>query len=267
MVVTGASSGIGAAAARALAATGAAVAVVGRSRARTAEVARDCGATPFVCDFSRLAEVRVLANELRERYGRVDVLANNAGTYGRGDERTEDGHELVEQVNHLAPFLLTNLLLDAFGVGARVLTTSSRLHLAGARRPEGGAVGGRHVAWRRYATTKLENLWFSSELARRLAPRGVAAAAFHPGSVRTRFGQRGGPVALLYRTPLGALVLEPPEVGADTLVWLATAPVGDGWESGGYYARRRPAHASRLAVDPRLARLSWERSEALVGLR
>ncbi len=265
VVVTGASAGIGAAAAQALAAAGARVAVVGRTPAKTEAVAARCGGTPFVCDFARLDSVRDLAAELVADYGRVDVLANNAGLYARRRELTVDGHELTFQVNHLAPFLLTNLLADHLADDARVITTSSRAHLAGRVDRADLESSGRYVAFCTYATTKLENLLFSSELARRLDARGVSAAAFHPGSVRSDFARRGGAVALVHRTPLGRVVLHSPESGADTLCWLATAPRDSSWRSGGYYARRRPARALEVVGDRGLAGWLWSRSAELVG--
>ncbi|MDA8290316.1 MAG: SDR family NAD(P)-dependent oxidoreductase [Actinomycetota bacterium] len=266
VVVTGASSGIGEAAARSLARAGAEVAVVGRSPERTEAVAKGCGATPFVCDFSRLEEVRQLAASLAARYTAIDVLANNAGLFSRRRVTTTDGFELTEQVNHLAPFLLTNLLDDRLGPGSRVVTTSSRVHLYGRLGPDGAAPAGPYGGWRAYSRSKLENVLFSNELARRLAARGATSVAFHPGSVRTGFGRRGGAVSLVYGTPIGRLVLVSPRSGADTLVWLASAPVGSGWEPGGYYFRRRPARARESARDPALAARLWERSARDVGL-
>jgi len=267
VVVTGASAGIGAAAATMLSRGGAHVAVVGRSAEKTRGVARRCDGTPFVCDFARLAEVRRVADELSASFTRIDVLANNAGLYVRRREITADGHELTFQVNHLAPFLLTNLLAERLRGHGTVVTTSSRAQLLGGIDREDLGAPRRYHALRAYATTKLENVLFTKELARRWSGHAVAAAAFHPGSVRSEFGRRGGlAIGLVYRTPLGRVVLRSPEVGADTLCWLATSEAGASWESGGYYANRRPARAHRSADDERLAAWLWERSEELVGI-
>ncbi|MFI5611035.1 SDR family NAD(P)-dependent oxidoreductase [Amycolatopsis sp. NPDC051903] len=183
VVITGASSGIGAAAARRFAALGDRVAVVGRSPEKTAAVADGVG-EPFTADFAQLDDVRALAEALRSRYPKIDVLAHNAGGQFRERTTTVDGHELTMQVNHFAPFLLTHLLAESLD-GARVVVTSSRAHgygrldltdLDGART--------RYNSLRRYATTKLANLLFARELARRLP---VSAASFHPGTVAGDF--------------------------------------------------------------------------------
>ena len=267
VVVTGASAGIGAAAAQAFSRAGAELAIVGRSLDKTAAVAARVRATPFVCDFARLEDVRRLAAMLQDRYPRIDVLANNAGMLSRRRELSADGHELTFQVNHLAPFLLTNLLSPCLGAGSRVIQTSSRAQFI-------GYVNRRDLESRRfylpfqvYGTTKLENVLFTTELQRRWGERGVSAAAFHPGTVRTEFGRQGGISDILYTTWLGDLVLLPPERGADTLVWLATTTPGSDWVPGGYYAKRRRFTPSAQARRAALARWLWDRSAELVGLR
>ncbi len=266
VVITGASTGIGAAAAEALAGAGAQLALVGRSPEKTAAVAGRLRATPFVCDFARFDQVRRLAEDLSARYERIDVLANNAGLLSRYREVTPDGHELTFQVNHLAPFLLTNLLLPRLGTGARVIQTSSRAQHLGRVDKADLEAGRRYRAFPVYGTTKLENVLFTRELQRRHGDRGLSAVAFHPGTVRTEFNRRGGAVNLLYNTPVGNLVLLTPAQGADTLVWLATSAPGRDFVPGGYYARRRPSRPARQADDLDLAAWLWERSAELVGL-
>lgn len=273
VVITGGSSGIGAAAAAALARLGAAVAIVGRSPVKTQAVAAATGAAPFTCDFAQLDRVRRLAGELAAAYARIDVLANNAGLLSRRRVLTADGHELTLQVNHLAPFLLTHLLAERLGEGSKVLVTSSRMQLVGridrrdlAPRGDGTERTPRYRPLRVYGTTKLENVLFASELARRWGGRGVAAASFNPGTVRTDFGRRGGlAVALAYRSPIRHLLLSPAE-GADTLVWLASTPAGEAWRPGGCYERRRPARSHPRARDQGLAAWLFDRSAELVGL-
>ncbi len=280
VVVTGGSSGIGAAAAAACGGLGATVAIVGRSPEKTSAVAAQTGAMPFTCDFARLDEVRRLAGELAAAFPRIDVLANNAGLLSRRRILTVDGHELTLQVNHLAPFLLTHLLAERLGEGAKVITTSSRMQLAGhidrselelpragaASHGRGAGSSRRYRPFRVYGTTKLANVLFSAELARRWAARGVAAASYNPGAVRTDFGRRGGlAVSLAYRSPVRHLLLSPAE-GADTLVWLASTQPGEAWKAGGCYARRRLTRTHPQAGDEELAAWLFDRSMGLVGL-
>lgn len=269
VVVTGASDGIGAAAARALAARGERVVVVGRSPDRTRAVAREIGAPHHVADFARLDEVRRLAATLRERYPRIDVLANNAGGLMGPHERTVDGFERTLQVNHLAPFLLTHGLLEPLlAARGRVVTTSS----VAARLFSGLDVDDLHhtrayTPLTAYADAKLANVLFTRELHRRFHGAGLSAAAFHPGIVATGFaGETTDPLGRLYRSPLRRLVMVSPAQGADTLVWLATARPGHDWASGGFFRRRRPARTSSRADDPALAAALWERSAEMVGV-
>ena len=269
VVVTGGSDGIGAAAARMLADRGDEVVVVGRSPDKTRVIAAATGAEGHVADFTRLDEVRELARELRGRHPRVDVLLNNAGLIA-GPRRTltADGHELTFQVNHLAGFLLTTLLREPLAAAqGRVITTSSR---AGAARDARVAPGDLDLAegydgLRAYKASKLANVLFTRELARRWGPLAVSAAAAHPGMVRSQWG-RTGPAAVRFvvASPL-RFAMRSPERGADTLVWLATSDPGRDWKSGGYFADRKPA-ANRGADDPELAAELWDRSAQMCGL-
>jgi NAD(P)-dependent dehydrogenase (short-subunit alcohol dehydrogenase family) len=228
VVLTGASDGIGAAAARRLHRSGAQVVVVGRSAEKTAAVAAELdGALALTADFARLDDVRRLAAQLRERLPRIDVLANNAGaSFGRRAV-TVDGHEQTFQVDHLAPYLLTRLLEEPLrAVRGRVVVTASFVHwVGGVRRGHlAEAVGARgpYVATRAYARAKWCNVLFTRELARRWTPE-VTAACFDPGAVATSFGRAaGGVTGVAFRTPLTAFMRTPAQ-GADTLVWLATA--------------------------------------------
>ena len=270
VVVTGGSDGIGAAAARMLASRGDEVVIVGRSPDKTRAVAAETGAEGHVADFTRLDQVRDLARELRSRHSRVDVLLNNAGLIA-GPQRTvtADGHELTFQVNHLAGFLLTMLLREPIAAArGKVITTSSR---AGTARDATVVPGDLDMAegydgLRAYKASKLANILFTRELARRWGPLGVSAAAAHPGMVRSQWG-RSGPAAvrLVMNSPF-RLAMRSPERGADTLVWLATSAPGRDWESGGYFADRKPAAANRAADDASLAAELWDRSAHMCGL-
>ncbi|MCZ2836824.1 SDR family NAD(P)-dependent oxidoreductase [Modestobacter sp. VKM Ac-2985] len=265
VVVTGASDGIGAAAARRLHRSGAQVVVVGRSPEKTAAVAAELdGARSATVDLARLDDVRRLAAELAE-LPRIDVLAHNAGASFARRELTEDGHERTAQVDHLGPYLLTRLLEDQLRAsGARVVTTSSFMHWAGgARRGHLLDRVGPHLASRAYARAKWCNVLFTRELARRWAPE-VSATCFDPGAVASSFGTTsGGITGLVFRTPLTAFMRTPAQ-GADTLVWLATAD--DGWRNGGHHADRSPAWTAPSARDDARARELWEVSARLVGL-
>ncbi|NEN51218.1 SDR family NAD(P)-dependent oxidoreductase [Modestobacter muralis] len=268
VVVTGASDGIGAAAARRLHRAGAQVVVVGRSAEKTAAVAAELdGARALTADLARLDDVRRLAAQLAD-LPRVDVLVNNAGASFPRREVTVDGNERTFQVDHLAPYLLTRLLEPQLrAAGGRVVTTSSFVHWGGVSRRGhlAEAVESRppYVATRAYARAKWCNVLFTRELARRWAPE-VTATCFDPGGVATGFGRSaGGVTGLLFRSPLVAF-LRTPAQGADTLVWLATAP--DGWRNGAHHAHRsRTITAPSARDDVRAAEL-WELSAGLVGL-
>ncbi len=266
-MVTGASDGIGAAAARALAARGHHVVVVGRSAQKTAAVAREIGAPHHLADFGDLADVRRLADELRA-YDRIDVLANNAGGIFGDPTPTVDGFERTFQVNHLAPFLLTTRLLDVLLASrAAVLQTSSvGARLFGHLRLDEVAHDTRVAPQQAYGTAKLANILFTTELHRRFHADGLAAAAFHPGVVATGFAADSAGVVRRFYTGVARRFMTTPERGADQLVWLATGRPGLDWESGRYYERRRPARRVNAQVgDAELARALWERSAELLG--
>ncbi len=271
VVVTGASAGIGAATARRLSAAGARVLPVGRNPEKTRRVAKDVGEEPLIADFSELDQVRRLAEQITERTDRVDVLANNAGGTFSGRTDTVDGHELTFQVNHLAPFLLTNLLRERLVAteGSRVVVTSSAANALGRIDLDDLDLRRRHfLSFAAYANAKLCNILFVRELGRRWGQaqgQGVTATAFHPGTVASEFGRDSSLVGLLYRTPLKSLFTIDSDAGAAPLVWLAARP--DPRDADGQYLDRfSPGRPNRAADDPFLAAGLWERSAAMVGI-
>jgi NAD(P)-dependent dehydrogenase (short-subunit alcohol dehydrogenase family) len=266
IVITGASDGIGASAARTLAKAGERVVLVGRSAEKTRAVAEEIGADSFVSDFADLSQVRRLAAQLREKYPRIDVLANNAGGIMGKRELTVDGHEKTFQVNHLAPFLLTNELMDVLTASnATVINTSSAANAFGSVDIDDLDAAGKYSASKAYGTSKLENILFTTELHHRYNAAGISTAAFHPGGVATNFAAESTSwFRFAFKTFIKRFMLTP-EQGADTLVWLATTVPGQDWVSGAYYAKRALGKANRQAYDAQLARQLWDRSVALVS--
>jgi NAD(P)-dependent dehydrogenase (short-subunit alcohol dehydrogenase family) len=267
IIITGASDGIGAAAARQLHEHGHRVVVVGRSPEKTAAVADRIGAPHHVADLADLAQVRALADELLTAYPRIDVLANNAGGIFH-QETTVDGFDKTFQVNHLGPFLLTHLLLDRLVQSrAKVIQTSSVGHRLFGRIDLDDLDNAQ--AWtanKAYGDSKLANVLFTKELHRRYADQGLAAAAFHPGGIATNFANDTSSVMrLAYHTPL-RYVMTGVETGGRRLVWLAEGTPGVTWTSGEYYERSKPGRVNPQVHDADLARGLWERSEALLGL-
>jgi retinol dehydrogenase-12 len=270
-VVTGATSGIGKAAAAALAGLGATVVLVGRDRGRTEAAAADIGpasASPpraEVADLACLEQVRGLAGRLAG-LERIDVLINNAGLV-LGERRiTPDGFEHVFALNHLAPFLLTNLLLPELTASApaRVVTVTSDAHSAARLDLSDPNLERGWDSWRSYANSKLANILFTRELARRLDGTGVTASCAHPGVVRTGFGRESRPLLRLGIT-IARPFMASPERGADTIVYLASSPDVAG-QTGGYYVKRQRREPSAAARDDAAAGKLWEISEKLTGL-
>lgn len=260
-VVTGASSGIGLAAAVALARRNAGVVLVGRDADRLAAavtaVTAAGGPAPlsYRADFSRLDDVHILADQLRQRLRRIDVLINNAGLTVTRKHTTVDGHELTVQVNHLGGFLLSNLVREQLR-GGRLVVTASDAHRASGIDP---AALSAKTGWAAYGASKSANILFALEAARRWPD--IRSASLHPGVVRTRFAA-GTVMSPFFRlNPL----LATPEKGADTMLWLATAPA-DEVRPGGYYVKRRPQTPAAHAADAQVAARLWDASLAAVGL-
>ncbi len=274
ILVTGATEGIGKAAAFDFAKRGATVALVGRNKEKSekvlAEVQAQCDggqAELFLADVSRMSDVRSLAAAFKAKHDRLDVLVNNAGAVFNKYQISSDNLEMTFALNHVGYFLLTTLLLDLLKrtPGARVVSTSSDAHLTGkvdvdtiATRPN------RDAGFRSYGDSKLANILFTKELARRLEGTGVTANCFHPGVVKTGFGLNNtGLVAMAIKT-LGPIFFRTHEKGAETLIWLATSPEAAS-VTGEYFHDLKVSRTSKLAKDAALAGKLWELSEKLVA--
>ena len=296
-LVTGATAGIGAVTARELAKRGADVVVVGRSQDRgraTVEAIRRATGNDsiefLVADLSSQAEVRRLAQDFLNRHDRLHVLVNNAGAMFALRRESVDGVEMTLALNHLAYFLLTNLLLDTLKASgpARIINVSSGAHKdvkefdfddpqaltgVGGRRPYPKseftsllyslAMPWAHPAFMQYAQTKCANLLFTYELARRLDGTGVTANALHPGFVASRFSDGNGAFGWFIRRWASLWAISPEE-GAKTPVYLATSPEVDGI-SGRYFVKEKPVPSSATSRDPAAAIRLWQVSEQLTG--
>ncbi|MGA2454430.1 MAG: SDR family NAD(P)-dependent oxidoreductase [Solirubrobacteraceae bacterium] len=268
VLITGATRGIGQAAAIEIARQGVEVALVGRDPARVKAVAAEAtaagGGAPVhehVADLMLMADVRALAEEVSERYEHIDVLANNAGALFASRQETSEGLERTFALNHLAPFLLTNLLRDRLS-GGRVVTTASDAHKSGRLDLEDLQSQRGYSAMRVYGTSKLCNILFTRELAKR-APE-LHANCFHPGVVRTGFGKNENGIWKALTT-LGAPFFRTPQRGAGSLVWLALSEQA-ATLTGEYVHDEKVLAPSAQAQDAALAEGLWERSAELVGL-
>ncbi len=274
VLITGGTSGIGKAAALELAKMGAWVVVTGRNRERGEEALVDLKAKSgsekielMLMDLAVQAEVRRLVEEFEERHDRLDVLVNNAGVIQSRRTETPDGIETTLAINHLAPFLLTNLLLDLLKKSApsRIITVSSSAERSGKIDFDDLQSEKRYRAFPVYGTTKLTNIMFTFELAGRLEGTGVTANCLHPGSVNTYFAEDNrSPFTLLFRAfkPL----MRSSEEGADTIVYLAASPEVEGM-NGKYLADRKVTTASKEAYDESVRKRLWEVSEELTSLK
>ncbi|SDQ23078.1 SDR family NAD(P)-dependent oxidoreductase [Microbacterium sp. cf332] len=269
IVITGASDGIGAAAARRLAGEGNRVVLVGRSPEKTRALAAELDAPFHLADYAELAQVRRLAAELGDAYPRIDVLANNAGGIFGPRALTVDGFEQTFQVNHLAGYLLTNLLMDRL-VESRasiIQTASAAARLFSRFDISDLNAAGRYSGRVAYGNAKLANILFTRELQTRFGDRGVSAAAFHPGVVATQFAANvPGPFRWIYHNPLASRLLTTTDEGGARLVFLTDGVPGRDWVPGAYYEHDRPTRSHRDATDADLARELWDRSAEMVAL-
>jgi retinol dehydrogenase 12 len=268
VLLTGATRGIGRAAAIEFAREGVEVALVGRDAERLKAVAQEARATgggapvhEHVADLMLMAHVRALAQEVRERYEHIDVLANNAGALFASRKETSEGFEQTLALNHLAPFLLTNLLRDRLG-GGRVVTTSSDAHKSGRLDLDDLQSEQSYAAMRVYGTSKLCNILFTRELAKRTPE--LHANCFHPGVVRTGFGKNDNGIWKVLTT-LGAPFFRSPQRGARSLVWLSVSAQAASL-TGQYVQDEKVLTPTAQACNETLAEGLWERSAQLVGL-
>ena len=272
VLITGGTSGIGKATAEGCARLGARVGIAGRDSRRAESAAADIKASTggtvdvFVADLSSLAEVRRLASEVLDAYPRLDVLVNNAGGVWATRHTTTDGLERTLAVNHLAPFLLTWLLLDRLKASApsRIVTVASARENMAKIDFDDLQGAARYGATRAYNQSKLANIMFTYELARRLAGSGVTATVLHPGVVRTSLGTGDMP-AVNKLANLGRSLMKSPEQGAATSVYLACSPEVEGI-SGTYFVGRKARKSSKRSRDPDAALRLWQVSAQLAGL-
>jgi NAD(P)-dependent dehydrogenase (short-subunit alcohol dehydrogenase family) len=273
VLVTGGSGGIGRATAAGLAALGARVGITGRDLARTRAAAADIAATSgnpavdaFAADLSSQQEVRRLAREVLDTYPRLDVLVNNVGGFWGTRRVTADGLEHTFAVNHLAGFLLTDLLLDRLKASApaRIVTVSSGAQSMGRMNFDDLQGERGYSGQRAYNQSKLANVMFTYELARRLEGSGVTATVLHPGVVRTGFAAEDPSPMWRVLLPLIRPLLKSPEKGAATSIYLASAPAVEG-VTGRYFVNSKPRSSTRFSYDQAAAARLWQISMDLVG--
>ncbi|HEV2012818.1 MAG TPA: SDR family oxidoreductase [Candidatus Dormibacteraeota bacterium] len=274
VLVTGATSGIGWEASVSFAHMGARLIMVGRDASKTAqkveEVRQRSGSRTvdsLLCDFSSQAQVRRLAQEFRDRYDKLHVLVNNAGTVFTKRTVTAYGIESTFAVNYLGPFLLTNLLLDVLKASApaRVIIVSSSGHFSGTM--DFNDLGFEHgyQIMRAYGRSKLAAVLFTRELAKRLKGTDVTVNALHPGAVGTSIWDRAPGYTRPFFSLAKRLFMISPAAGAETIVYLATSLEVEG-ETGLYFEKNRPKFPSRLAQDDAVAQRLWDESARLVKL-
>ncbi|MEK6285555.1 MAG: SDR family oxidoreductase [Acidobacteriota bacterium] len=270
-VVTGANAGIGKETALGLAKLGATVVMVCRDRERGEaaqhEIKQKSGndrVELMICDFSSQNSIRQFANDFKQRYDQLDVLVNNAGVVLHERSMTEDGLESTFAINHLGYFLLSNLLLDVLRKSApsRIVNVASTAHKYGKLDINAWPAGRDYSAFRAYANSKLANVLFTYELARRLQGTGLSANCLHPGGVGTNLfrGLPGFVQALIKLVTIG------PERGARTSIYLASSSEVEG-VTGKYFARRRQQKSSEASHNQEAARRLWELSKELTGLQ
>ena len=272
ILITGATSGIGRITARELARKGAQVVIVGRNPEKTqsiaSEIQRSTGnprVAMLIGDLSDLSEVRRIATEFRQRFDRLSVLINNAGAVFFAHRTSADGFEMTLALNHLSPFLLTNLLLERLEASApaRIITVSSMAHWSVRINPDNLSGKRFYWGWRAYAQSKLMNVLFTRELARRVG-KGVTVNCLHPGFVATNFGKSNGGI---FRPlwSLFELAAISPEQGAQTSIYLASSPeVAE--VTGEYFVDCHPRPSSPESYNDETARRLWETSLKLTGL-
>lgn len=273
-LVTGATSGIGKVTAKALAELGGEVIIAGRDRRKVEDIIEwikiDTGNKsihPAVADFTNLHEIHDLAQSVKDRFSRLDVLVNNAGAFFNTRQETAYGVEKTFLVNHLAPFLLTNLLMDVLNTGtqARIVNISSEAHRYGSIDFDDLQYKRGYAGMKAYARSKLANIYFTYELARRLHGSSITANAVHPGHVATNMWKSNFPViGPVLKWVMGFLAISPQE-GADTSIYVVTSPELEG-VTGKYFDKRMAVLSSPESYDEGIALRLWQISERLTGL-
>jgi NAD(P)-dependent dehydrogenase (short-subunit alcohol dehydrogenase family) len=272
ILITGATDGIGKEAARQLAIMGAKIIIVGRNKSKSEaaieeliSISGNNEISYLLADLSSQSQIRQLARDFKERFDRLDVLVNNAGSIFLRKRLSVDGIEMTFALNHLAYFLLTNLLLDILKANApsRIVNTSSGSHLSGKINFKDVGLSRGYIFQRAYAQSKLANVMFTFELASRLEGSGVTVNAFHPGFVKTNIGVNYNWLVRVLK-PLIFHTGIPVKEGADTLVYLASSPQVAG-VSGKYFYRKKPRETNPLARDREEQKRLWVLSEKMVG--
>ncbi len=272
-MVTGATLGIGKATAEALAAMGATIIIVGRNaekgQALADEIKQQTGNSSVVsmsADLSAQAAIRQLVQDFKGQYQQLHVLVNNAGGFFLNRAETVDKLEYTFAFNHLGYFLLTNLLLDVLKASApaRIVNVSSnaqngaKIHFDNLQLEHG------YAGMKAYGQSKVANVMFTYELARRLAGTGVTANVLHPGVIRTGFGKNNGPIYNFFYG-LVSPFLKSPEQGAATSIYLASSPEVEG-VTGKYFIDKKPVNSSQVSYDQDAAKRLWQVSAQLTGL-
>jgi NAD(P)-dependent dehydrogenase (short-subunit alcohol dehydrogenase family) len=274
VLVTGGTGGIGKATAIGLAALGARVGITGRDIARAEQAAADIrtasgnpAVDSFAADMSSQAEVRRLASAVMNAYPRLDVLVNNVGGFWAHRHTTADGLEHTFALNHLASFLLTNLLLDRLKASApaRVVTVSSHVQAEGRIDFDDPQGARKYSGQSAYSQSKLANVMFTNELARRLEGTRVTATSLHPGFVRTHFGDEDQAGFFAVISGVVRPFLRTPAQGAQTSIYLASSPDVEG-VTGQFFANSKPKTANKVAYDTAIAARLWQVSADLVGM-
>lgn len=274
VVITGGNAGIGLATAKGLAKKGATVCIVSRNQQKgeqAVEEVKNTSGNPnvdlLIADLASLSQVRKLAQQILDKYDHLDVLINNAGAFFSDYGETEDGFERQFAINHLAPFLLTNLLLGRVKASApaRIVNVASRAHYRGSMNFDDLGFKKNYDGFRRaYSQSKLANVLFTKELARRLEGTGVTVNTLHPGVVSTSIAEKGGGLyGFLWKLVRPTMIST--EKGAETSIYLASSPeVAD--TTGLYFDKCKPKEASPEARNTEVAKTLWQLSEKMTGL-
>jgi NAD(P)-dependent dehydrogenase (short-subunit alcohol dehydrogenase family) len=274
ILISGATNGIGWITARELARGGATTILVGRNLERTRSAVNDIRQVTgnpnvdyLVADLSSQKQIHTLAKTFQQRYNRLDVLVNNAGAIFNSFELSEDGIERTFALNHLGYFLLTHLLLETLQQSqpARIVNVSSMAHIGGRLNLNNLQLKGNFSSWGAYSQSKLANLYFTYELARRLEGSRVTVNALHPGFVNTNFGKSNGGMKKVMMGALQSVFAITPEKGAETSIYLASSPEVEG-VSGQYFVNNNAVRSSQISYDQEIARQLWDASLEMTGL-